>query len=104
MLTRLEKELEAARSLVSELEAKVQEEADTRADVSPAVMRLAVALHRALCPRSHELVECNWYVIAGDEAEKIDWTLEQPAYWLTIARTGLTKARELGFVIQEPKS
>jgi hypothetical protein len=104
MFTRLEKELELAKSLVADLEAKVSAEAKVRTKATNAQMRLAAALHDSLCPKDHtNPAECNWELVVGKtDPSDIDWTLPQPEYWLKITQTGLIVARDLGFGITEP--
>jgi hypothetical protein len=108
MATRTFTELENAQRLVAELEAKVAAEQTARDSASNHVRALAIAIHRELCPRSHERLECTWFVAPGNsnadanDPEKASWTEGQHAYWLTITNAAIGQARLLGFTVTEP--
>jgi hypothetical protein len=108
MATRTETELELAQARVAELAAKAAAEAAARAAASSNVRALAVAIHTTLCPRNHALLECMWFVGAGNsnavanDPDQADWTEPQHLYWLNVTITAVAQARGLGFTVDEP--
>ena len=102
MLTKYEEELRKAEAYVAELKTKIAAEEASRTKTSFATRQLAVALHSALCPRSHP-GECNWHFMENpDDPDRAEWDNEAHRFWLKNIEVGLTEARAIGFTVQEP--
>jgi hypothetical protein len=79
-------EIEAERAVL--LVKKSAEDA-LKAAASLRDRKLAVRVHKRLCPSDHATLACPWYAIPdADDADAADWTEEQHRRWLAIAVIG----------------
>jgi hypothetical protein len=84
------------------LEQKAKED-EIKSLVSVHVRRLAIRLHKGLCPTSHDNLACTWYTDPhADNVNAADWTEVQHTRWLGIAQLGVAIQREELWTVEEP--
>lgn len=87
----------------AELLAQVEEERLAREQAPHAMRALAVTLHTALCPNTHDGDACRWFASVGaDDPDTADWTEPAHAFWLACVHAAISYAQATGWDISVP--
>ena len=105
MATKHELELERARQLVADLEQKIAQEQTLLEGATRNMKELAISVHNAFCvAESHPGPNCQWRPGSeDDDADLADWTDAHHQTWLIIAKGGVQRMLDIGFLVTDPE-